>query len=214
MDKKDVFRFKVTVDDFLCLQQRESMKDLPGKPTDQLDTESSEIMGLDEFVEVDPQQFSRYTQMTSEVKALGEINHTMAAMGIPFLELLKEVDFYQSLLVESFLVADDFDCNQDSMLVVDTSDNLAKAAFTQDVNNLIAVGHMITKNNVVVSTIVVIAKVRGRSAQIPNVLLCILGTAKIDVLKVDYLSTFKYVEMSHSYGLGRIDTIFGSSSVS
>jgi hypothetical protein len=54
MDKKDVFRFKVTVDDFLCLQQRESMKDLPGKPADQLDAKSSEIMGLNELIEVDP----------------------------------------------------------------------------------------------------------------------------------------------------------------
>lgn len=151
--------------------------------------------------------------MSSEVETLREIHHAMAAMRIPFLELFKEVDLYQGLLVESFLVADDFDCNQDAVLVVDTSDHLTKASLTQNINNLIAVGQMITENNVVVATIVVIAEVRGRSVQIPNMLLCILGTTEKDILKVDYLPTFKDVEMGHSYGLGRIDTIFRSGSV-
>lgn len=52
MCQQNVFRLQIAVDDFMLLEQDQSLKQLFRKPSDQLQRESSEIVDLDEFIEV------------------------------------------------------------------------------------------------------------------------------------------------------------------
>ena len=77
----------------------------------------------------------------------------------PIAQLLQDVDFYQSLLMEPLLVSNDLDSHQSARLVINASDNLTKAAFPKDVDDFVSVREVISYSNTIIATIVVIAKV-------------------------------------------------------
>lgn len=61
--------------------------------------------------------------------------------------------------METFLVSNDLDCHKNARFVVDTSDNLTKASFTKEVNHLVSIRKVITIDDVVVTTFVIIAEI-------------------------------------------------------
>src|ERR1700712_3861399 len=75
----------------------------------------------------------------------------------PFTQLLQDVDFYQGLLVEALFVSNDLNGDQQTSLVVNASNDLAETAFSKHVHNFVTICKMISHDNVVITTIVVIS---------------------------------------------------------
>ena len=94
----------------MLLQQQQTAEQLLGEAADNLERETTEGVGLDEFVEVHVQKFSRDAEMTTEVEALGEVDHAVFVLRVlqksapykfprsrcnyPFAQPLQDVDFY------------------------------------------------------------------------------------------------------------------------
>lgn len=61
--------------------------------------------------------------------------------------------------MESFLISDDLHSNQNPSLVINTAYHLTKTALPQKVDDFISIGEMIAFNDVIVTSIVIVAKV-------------------------------------------------------
>lgn len=109
------------------------------------------------------------------------------------MQLLQNVDFDQRLLVEPLLVPDDLDSHKLAELVIDTPDNLSETTLAEDVEDLVPVRQVVTEDNLIVPSIIVVTKVLGPRIQIANVLRCLLGAAKVNVVKFGNLATLKDV---------------------
>jgi len=168
--------------------------------------------------------------MSSEVKAVGEVDHAVFIVGVlgelsgktisqvsrdststyPVAQLLQDIDFDESLLVESFLVPDDLDCHKSTLAVVNTPDNLTKASLSENVDYLVAVCEMVSRHNGVIPSFVVVAKVGLRRVEITHNLAGVLGPTKVDVLAVYNLSTLVNVKHRNPNGFLRAHTFLGS----
>lgn len=207
VDEEDVLRLQITVDDLLRVEEDQCTEHLLGEPTDQFQGEPLEVVRLDKFVQVHPEQFRRDTEMAPKVEALCEVDHAVATVGIPLFQLLQKIDLDQGLLMESLLVPDDLHRYQRAGLVIDAPHNLAEAPLAQDVDDLISIREVISNHNVVVPAIIVVAEIRRLSTQITDVLLCILSATEVDVFEINNLSPFEDVEVGHLEGLGWADPL-------
>jgi len=129
---------------------------------------------LDELVQVHTEKLSRDAKMAAEVEALGEVDHTVLVVGIPFTQLLENVDFDQSLLMEPLLVTNDLDRFESSRLMVYAAHDLSETTLSEHINDFVSVGKMVSKDNVVIATFVVVAKVRCLRIKVAEVLVCLL----------------------------------------
>ncbi len=97
--------------------------------------------------------------LVTAAQARFEARRGGVAAPYPFAKLLEDVDFDKSLLVESFLVADDLHRNEDTGLVINTPDNLPEASLPEHINDLVSIGEMIARDDRIVSSLVVVTKV-------------------------------------------------------
>lgn len=58
----------------------------------------------------------------------------------PFPQIIQDLDFNQGLVMEAFLVSNDLDGHRFTRAVVAAVQDLTKRAFTQNVDDLVAVG--------------------------------------------------------------------------
>ena len=210
MTEENVFRLEIAMNHFFGVQQYETAQDLLRKATDEFQRESLEIVSLDEFIEVHAQKFGRDAQMTAEIKALGEVDHTVTAMRIPFLELLQKVHLDQSLLVKSFLIADDFNRDKTAGFVVNASHDLPKTSLAQHVDHLVPICEVVTDDNVVIAPIVIIAEIGSLRIEVAHMLLGMLRATEIDVFEVNNFSAFKDVQACHPESLPGRYALLGS----
>lgn len=82
VSKQNILGLEIAVDNPLVVKKYQSPKKLLRKSTNKFQGESSEVMRLDEFIEIHPKEFGRDTEVASEVEALGEIDNVMTAMRI------------------------------------------------------------------------------------------------------------------------------------
>ena len=54
MGEEDVFGLQVTMDDFVAFEKNQTAKQLLSKASYELQREASELMALDEFIEIHP----------------------------------------------------------------------------------------------------------------------------------------------------------------
>lgn len=207
MAQENVLWLEIAVNDLLGVQQYETAQDLLCEAANELERKSLEIMGLDELVKIHAQKFSRYAQMTAEIETLSEIDHAVTAMRIPFLELLQKIHLNESLLVESFLVPDDFDRDEAAGFVINTSHDLSETSLAQNINHLISICKVIADNNVVIAPIVIVAEIGGLSIEVAHMFLGMLRTTEVDVLEVDDFAPFKDVQARHSESLPGVHTL-------
>lgn len=64
------------------VKEHQGAKNLLRKPSDQLKREATEIVSLNKLIQVDTQKFGGYAKMATEIKALDEVDDTMATLGI------------------------------------------------------------------------------------------------------------------------------------
>lgn len=112
-------------------------------------------VGLDELVKVDAEQLCNDAKMISERKIVGHLDDVVFLLRIPFAKVIQHLDFDYSLLVETVLVPDDLDGHSFASHVITTLQNLAEAAFAQNVHNFEAEHDVVTKNNVVVAPFII-----------------------------------------------------------
>jgi hypothetical protein len=77
----------------------------------------------------------------------------------PFHQLLQDLDFDEGLGVEAFLVADDLDGHVSTRLVIPATENLAETAFAEHTRDFVPVTQMVSLDDQVVTSLVVIAVV-------------------------------------------------------
>lgn len=111
--------------------------------------------------------------------------------------------------MEPLLVPDDLDGNKNSLLVVDAPDNLPKTPLSKNIHNLVPVCKMVSRDNCVVSAVVVIAKVGYVRLHVSNNLVGILRPTKVDVVKVDNLAALINIQHGNADGVMRADTLLG-----
>ena len=120
----------------------------------------------------------------------------------PVSQTSQNTHFHKRLLMEPLFVTDDLDGNNATIFVDLTSDDLSKRTLTKYVNNLVPIGEVVAKHNIVITTLVVVAVVarlifvtaqrRDRS----NDLFRILCTGEVDsfLVVVHDLTTLEDVE--------------------
>jgi hypothetical protein len=112
--------------------------------------------------------------------------------------------------MESLLVPDDLDRNKHAQLVVDASHDLTKATFAKYIDNLVAIGQMVTSNDGVVTTIIIVAKVGRIGLHIADHLASVLGAAKVYIVVVDDFASLVDIEHSDADCLVGADPLLGS----
>lgn len=139
MRQKNILGLEIAMDDLVAFQKYEATQQLLREAPDKLHGKPFEFVCLDKLVEIHPQKLSRDAQMAAEVEALHEMNHAMFALGIPFSQLLQYVNLDEGLLVEPLFVSYYLDGHQNARLVVYAAHDLPKAAFTEDIDDLITI---------------------------------------------------------------------------
>ena len=125
--------------------------------------------------------------------------------------MFEQANFNQCLLMESFLVADDFQRDHLPRLIVKAFDNLPKGSLAQCGQNLVSVPNVIIHHHPVVSTFVIIAPVGTTLA----LHLLFQGSAEIYLVELQDFTLFKIREffamllerLRCSYGIHRCATI-------
>jgi hypothetical protein len=82
MRQQDIFRFEIAVNDFMMLQEHETLQQLFCESSDEFERKSSEVVGFDEFVKVHAEKIRGDAEVTTEVKALVEVDNAMLFMRI------------------------------------------------------------------------------------------------------------------------------------
>src|SRR5690606_16819192 len=83
--------------------------------------------------------------------------------------------------MEPFLVANDLDCNQRALAMIDATDNLTETSLPENVDDLVSIREMVSRYNVVVPTVVVVAIVGLLGLEVAHNLARILGPTEVDV---------------------------------
>lgn len=125
--------------------QGQGSQHLTSEPPDESRRESDEAVCLDELVEIDAQQLHGDAQVTAEIEVLSHLDHMVLLFRIlgcvvlkvsfkirnpfrnktyPFPKVVQDLDLNERLMVEAFLVADDFDGGRLPGCVVSTLKNL------------------------------------------------------------------------------------------
>ena len=105
--------------------------------------------------------------------------------------------------MKPLLIPNNLDSDQATSLVIDTSNNLPETTFSEDVDDLIPKRKVITLDDGVVSSLIVVAKVRIVRLNFPNMLGRVLRAAEVNVFEVNNLSALINVEMCHLHSLLR-----------
>jgi hypothetical protein len=96
MTQQNILRFKIAVNYLLLLQYNQGRENLLGEAPDDAQGESSKGMSLDEFVKIHVQKLCGYTEMATEVKALGKVYHAMPVVRILYKTLVSQLTYARS----------------------------------------------------------------------------------------------------------------------
>ena len=154
--------FQITVDDLLLSHDAKCLEKGMGEPTNEMNTEALIIILSDQFVEIDarerrrdrtgrererervsPQQFEGDAEMRSEVERFFDMNNIQRVVGIQSFEMRENLHFYETLILETFLIANDLQCHGFFLLVIETAKHQAERAFAQRLDNLEAITDVI-----------------------------------------------------------------------
>ena len=132
-----------------------------GKLADQLETESLKLVLLDQFVQVDGQQFEGDAHVIAEDKTVVQVNNVHLVVLVLLLEVLEDLDLLLGLAVKPRLIPHHFQRHVHVILVVVSFDYLAKTSLADHFKHFVAIGHVIVDDvNVRILLVVVAGIVR------------------------------------------------------
>lgn len=97
--------------------------------------------------------------MAAEDLVVNNLDDVVVIIPVPVLQVLKDPQLYTGLVLESFLIPDNFNGNHLLLFVIKAFESLAKASAAQLVKHLISVGQLILHNDLIVSSLIIVAKI-------------------------------------------------------
>lgn len=82
MGEEDVFGLEIAVDDLVALQQAQAAEHLLGEGPDEAEREATEVVRLDEFVQIHAEQLCGDAKMATEVEGLGKVDEAVLVVGV------------------------------------------------------------------------------------------------------------------------------------
>ena len=95
-----------------------------------------EVIVLDEFVEIDREEFEGDDQVGSENAMVEDLDDVVCVFWILLLKVLQYLELDSCLVLVSLLILDNLDSNHLFSLMVETFERLAETAFAQEVLHL------------------------------------------------------------------------------
>ena len=93
-----------------------------------------------------PHQLETDTQMIPKVEIVQHVNDVVRSIGVLFAQLIENANLDECLMVEAFLVANDFDCDVLTRFMVKSTNHLSKASLSNHFQNFIAIANVIMNN--------------------------------------------------------------------
>lgn len=153
--QKNILRLEVTMNEGLFPQVLESLKYLDGKPANQRERHSFEVVVLDELVEVDGEQLEGNDEMLPEHAVVFDSDDVVRVIRVILFQVEQDLQLDPGLVLEFLLVPDDFDGHDLAGLVVDALQGLSEGALPEELNNFKSVGNVVLEHHVVVSSLIV-----------------------------------------------------------
>lgn len=120
-----------------------------------------EVVVLDELIEVDGEEFERDDEVLAEYEVVLDHDDVVSIIRVILLEVLEDLQFHSSLVLELFLVPDELHSDQLVGLVVQTLNGLAEAPFPEELEDLKSETNVVFQDDLVVPSFIVIAIVVG-----------------------------------------------------
>lgn len=151
-----------------------------------------EVVAFDELVEIHAQHLEGEDQVLAEDELLLYANDVLFVLWVVVAELLQNLGFNETLLVESLLVSENLERNVLLVLVIKTFEYLAEAALSKPVYDLETVADVLALLGdvlvlVVVEAVVVDTVGRGRR---PLGRLALVDVEPVDGVVVEYFLFF------------------------
>lgn len=148
----------------MVTHQREGHEHLARKAPDQSSRKANKTVSFDELVKINAEEFHRDAYVVPEGKMFSHLDDMVFLFRIlkkqvnespsslkkktcPFPQIIKQLNFYGCLVVESFLVSDYLQCHRLPGAVIPTMQYLSERAFPQGVDDLVPVCKMIVIND-------------------------------------------------------------------
>ena len=97
--------------------------------------------------------------MLSEDLIVYYSHYVIIVVSVLFFEELQNFEFDTSLVLKALFVADNFNGHILLRLVIEALDGLAEAASAKHVNNLKSIANVVVHHDLVISTVIIVAKV-------------------------------------------------------
>ena len=101
--------------------------------------------------------------MIAEVEIIEHVYHVVRSVHVLLAQFVQYPNLDEGLVVEAFLVPDDFDCHVLIGFVVQRPDDLTEAALADDLEDFVPVADVVVDHLVVAAVVIVVARVEGRS---------------------------------------------------
>lgn len=170
------------MNDALLLQVPECLQDLNGEPSHQAQTIASEVILLDELIQVDGEKFKRYEQMLPEIAGVLDPDDVHLIVGVVVSQVSHDVQLNLRLVLELLLVSNDLDRHQFACLVISAFQGLAERSFTQEVKHFEPERKVVTQDDLIVTLIIVISVVEPLPWLSVDFFGCVYGTQIVDGL--------------------------------
>jgi len=96
----------------------------------------------------------------------------------PLAKIIKNLDFNEGLMMEPLLVPNDLYCNRLSCSMISTAQYLAERTLAEGVQYFVTVTKMVTLNDKIITTVIIIAVVVRRSVGMGQFLLATSSNVK------------------------------------
>jgi len=167
--QQDIFWLQIAVNQSRLAQKAKAVQQLLCKHSHKGGAETSELVLLDQFVQVDRQQFKDKTKMLSVDECVFEAENMMVVVLVhSTVEKIQHRDFHHTLIEVGGSVLDHLDCDHLLRSEILTFDDLAKSSLTQHIEDKVSVfmSRLFTAQDIVdvqnvVAVFVVVAVVLG-----------------------------------------------------
>lgn len=101
--------------------------------------------------------------MVAEVEVIEHVYHVVRSVRVLLAQFVQYPNFDEGLMVEAFLIADDFDCHVLVGFVVQRPDDLTEAAFADDLKDFVSVADVVVDHLVITAVVIIVTRVECRS---------------------------------------------------
>lgn len=181
--QQDILWLQVTVDDAESLHVFKGTHELNGKPSYETFLETSIVVHLYEFIQIQTVQVECHAEMVSENKVVLYLNDALLVFRVILFDQQKKLGLNGSLVIVLLLILNEFHSHHLLCFVVETFQDLAKSALPNLLNNLESEANLVVLGDPIVSVGVIIAVVDD-SLGLGRVDLVLVRGQVVDLLKL------------------------------